>query len=326
MATLDLQAQMQQVQNELRNLRAPSTTMGGQMDAYQARQQQLQSKLQSLAQQQQASVNTAAVANDPVQKAKDEMYGLARGAVTTKNPIDQQILAMLQERTGADAGPFNTATRNALMTQASDAASQAMLNAKGRINGSAGDPSVMAANNEADARRSQAIQQAQLGINSQANVANYDARGQALGQLGGYNQAVQHNQTDNERYLMHLLSQESQYQPDGGQANGIPSFTQFSQSAPQTTRQTSTPWGGFTAQGSAANNSGFVAPKPVAAPATTQAPSQYVMRAPTTEYNSGMISNGQATGGVPGNDAYQFYPKATTTKTVAPTTYNFPGY
>ncbi len=291
MATPSIQDQLRQVQLEMQNLPSPTGPYGPQYEQHQARLLQLQNKQQQLAQQQQAQVNTTAAANDPVQKAKDEMYGLARGAVTTKNPIDQQILAMLQERTGADAGPFNTSTRNALMTQASDAASQAMLNAKGRINGSAGDPSVMAANNEADARRSQAIQQAQLGINSQANVANYDARGQALGQLGGYNQAVQHNQTDNERYLMHLLSQESQYQPDGQQSGGIPTFQQFSQSAPQTTRQTSTPWGGFTAQGSAPDNSGYVAPRSVApapAPVATAAPAQQ--------------------------------PAATTTRTVAPTT------
>lgn len=171
---------------------------------------------------------------DAVDKAKDELYGLARGAVSRTNSIDDMLLQSLQERSGKDAGPFDATTRNALMTQASDAAGQAMLNARGRISGSAGDPSVMAANNEADARRSQAIQQAQLGINTQANVANYDARGQALGQLGGYNQQVQRNQTDNERYLMGLLQQETQYQPDQQGSVGIPTFTQFRQQvAPQ---------------------------------------------------------------------------------------------
>lgn len=174
--------------------------------------------------------NASGGGGDAVDKAKDELYGLARGAVSRTNSIDDLLLQALQERSGKDAGPFDATTRNALMTQASDAAGQAMLNAKGRISGSAGDPSVMAANNEADARRSQAIQQAQLGINTQANVANYDARGQALGQLGSYNQQVQGNKTDNERYLMGLLAQETQYQPDQQQGSmGVPTFTQFRQ-------------------------------------------------------------------------------------------------
>jgi hypothetical protein len=304
-----LAAQQAQIQQQLNNLRAPTTTMGGQMDAYQARQQQLMSQLRNLSQQQQAMQNTTAAANDPVQKAKDEMYGLARGAVTTKNPIDQQILAMLQERTGADAGPFNAETRNALMTSASDAASQAMLNAKGRINGSAGDPSVVAANNEADARRSLAIQQAQLGINTQANVANYDARGQALGQLGGYNQAVQRNQTDNERYLMGLLSQESQYRSDGQPTGGIPSYTQYSQSVTAPQQTTSTPWQGFTNGGTYSQTSGYAAPRQT----TTVAPITQQGATGLQPWQSGAPANYTMTGAagtVTGQNA---------TKTVAPT-------
>ncbi len=83
---------------------------------------------------------------------------------------------------------------------------------------------MIAANNEADARRSAAIQQAQLGINSQANVANYDARGQAIGQLTGVNQMVQNRQTDNQRYLIDMLRQEQRYTP--GTGGGVPSYAQ----------------------------------------------------------------------------------------------------
>lgn len=104
---------------------------------------------------------------------------------------DDMLRRALEERAGAGAGPYDEATRNALMTQASDTAGQVMLNSRARIQGSAGDPSVIAANNEADARRLATIQGAQLGINTQANVANYNARGQALGQLAGYNQNQQ---------------------------------------------------------------------------------------------------------------------------------------
>lgn len=176
--------------------------------------------------------------SDQAQKNRDELFGLARGDLNNKNPIDQMVLQALQDRSGPDAGPFDATTKGALMTQASDAASQAMLNAKGHIQGSAGDQSVIAANNEADARRSQAIQQAQLGINTQANVANYDARGQALGQLGGYNQQVIHNQMDNSRNLQNLLRADITRTQLPDNAGGVPSFTQFSQpQTPQYTQQ-----------------------------------------------------------------------------------------
>lgn len=227
-----LQAQLRQVQS-----RSPGSTVGGggmaQRQSQEAQQRWLQQQYDINAQIQ-ALNNASGGGKDAVDRAKDELYGLARGAVSRTNSIDDMLLQALQERSGKDAGPFDATTRNALMTQASDAAGQAMLNAKGRISGSAGDPSVMAANNEADARRAQALQQAQLGINTQANVANYDARGQALGQLGSYNQQVQANKTDNERYLMGLLAQETQYQPDQQPSGGIPTFTQFrQQAAPQ---------------------------------------------------------------------------------------------
>jgi len=164
-------------------------------------------------------------ASDRIEAARNEAYGLARGAVNDQNPIDQQILAMLQSRSGADGGPYNQATRNALMTQASDTAGQVALNARGRIQGSAGDPSVMAANNEADARRLQSIQQAQLGINSMADVANYNARGQALGQLGSYNQQMQGNKADARNILINMLGREHR-ETEVGAPGGIPSFSE----------------------------------------------------------------------------------------------------
>ena len=116
---------------------------------------------------------------------------MQQGSGGSGNSTDDMLRQALMERAGAGAGPYDEATRNALMTQASDTAGQVALNARGHIHGSAGDPSVIAANNEADARRLATIQGAQLGINTQANVANYNARGQALGQLAGYEQNQQ---------------------------------------------------------------------------------------------------------------------------------------
>jgi len=177
-----------------------------------------------ISQAQGAGANGAA--GDRIEAARNEAYGLARGAVNDQNPIDQQILAMLQSRSGADGGPYNQATRNAMMTQASDTAGQVALNARGRIQGSAGDPSVMAANNEADARRLQSIQQAQLGINSMADVANYNARGQALGQLGSYNQQMQGNRADARNTLINMLGREHR-ETETGAPGGIPSFSEM---------------------------------------------------------------------------------------------------
>ncbi len=314
MATLaELQAQLAQANATTQRLgNTQIHGSGAAMDANQAQMMASQAAAQRISQQMQQMQNTSAAANDPVQKAKDEMYGLARGAVSKQNPIDQMLLQSMQERAGKDAGPYDQTTRDALMTQASDAASQAMRNSKARISGSAGDPSVMAANNEADARRSQAIQQAQLGINTQANVANYDARGQALGQLGNYNQRVQGNQTDNERYLMGLLQQESAYQPDGGQVtNGIPSFAQYSQGATQP-KAASTPWQGFTNGGTYSQTPGYVAPHATVAPTT--APAQQPYTAPAA-------NNGTMTGSAGTYANGQFIPTGSSlVKTVAPTT------
>ena len=316
-----LQAQLQQIQqrgpvavrgmaNGGMGMGAANTDSG--VARFVADQQRLSQQIQQLQ-------NSNGVTNDPIAKARDEAYGLVRGAVSRVNPIDQQILAALQERSGADAGPFDAATRNALMTQASDAAGQAALQQRGRIQGSASDPSVMAANNEADARRQQAIQQAQLGITSQANVANYDARGQALGQLGGYNQQVQGNQTSNERYLMDMLRQESRYQPDA-QQGGVPSFTQFrigGSTAPAAPAAAQAPAPPTAAQWLDYHRlqQGNQRTAQPAQPAQGQN-AQNLIAPRLREPAQTTLTRDSYTGGIPGNNAYQFFPQ---TKTVSPT-------
>jgi hypothetical protein len=149
------------------------------------------------------------------------MQGGGGGSSGSGNGVDDLLRQGLMERAGAGAGPYDAATRAALMTQASDTAGQVALNSRGRIHGSAGDPSVMAANNEADARRLATIQGAQLGINTQANVANYSARGQALGQLAGYQnnqqdfglrQAMANNQANQTAYANNVNAQRWQHQ------------------------------------------------------------------------------------------------------------------
>ena len=249
-------------------------------------------------------------ASDRIEAARNEAYGLARGAVNDQNPIDQQILAMLQSRSGADGGPYNQATRNALMTQASDTAGQVALNARGRIQGSAGDPSVMAANNEADARRLQSIQQAQLGINSMADVANYNARGQALGQLGSYNQQMQGNKADARNTLINMLGREHR-ETEVGAPGGIPSFSMVRGTGPVTS-------GGPdpAAAANAAANAAYANRNPGTAAAQTY----NFGSKPKVDYmgKSGFPSPASYTGGVPGNNAYQFFPQPNQAKVIAP--------
>lgn len=301
----ELQAQLQQANNTTAGWGA-NDPRGSNLQGLLNNQNRAQMLSQQINQMQTASGQSQS--SDPVQKAKDEMYGLVRGAVNRVNPIDQMVLQALQERSGKDAGPYDQATRNALMTQAADTAGQVALNAKGRINGSANDPSVMAANNEADARRLQAIQQAQLGINTQANVANYDARGQALGQLGGYNQQVQGNQISNERYLSGLLQQESQYRPDNQVSQGIPTFQQYSQAAmPQPVQPA---YQGY----QPAQQTAPRPPQPVTQPARTVSPTAVNYQNPTqptytmtgsagtmTGYNSGYGAPATGTATAPQN-------------------------
>jgi len=284
------------------------------------------------------------VEEDRIAAGRKEAYGLARGAVNDQNPIDQQILAMLQSRSGADGGPYNQATRNALMTQASDTAGQVALNARGRIQGSAGDPSVMAANNEADARRLQSIQQAQLGINSMADVANYNARGQALGQLGSYNQQMQGNKADARNNLINMLGREHR-ETEAGAPGGIPSFSEArgggrSASADlwNSRNNVGTQPGqiqpGQMVRGTGPVTSGGSDPVADAAAANAAANAAYANRNPGTAaaqtYNfgskpkvdymgkSGFPSPASYTGGVPGNNAYQFFPQPNQAKVIAP--------
>lgn len=225
----EIQAQIDQL-NANFNRQWDGNISGMNAQRYQAAEAQRMAQQAALSRQAQAVNGTGGTGGDRIEDARKEAYGLARGAVSRVNPIDQMILQALQERSGKDAGPFDATTRNALLTQAADAAGQAALNQRGRIQGSASDPSVQAANNEAEARRQQAIQQANLGINTQASVANYDARGQALSQLGNYNQQVQGNQTDNERWLQSMLMREMDTRQVG--TPGIPTYQQFTIGGP----------------------------------------------------------------------------------------------
>lgn len=152
---------------------------------------------------------------DPVgslQDARSEAYGLARGRLD-QDPTDAYLLEELRRRSGAGAGPFDATTRNALLTQAAQDAAAAESVQRGRVSGSADDPSVMAAMNEAAARRQATVQNARLGIDAQAGAANYASQGQSLGQLAGVNQAQQQMRSGSINDLIGMLSREERSTP-----------------------------------------------------------------------------------------------------------------
>lgn len=176
----------------------------------------------------QLNAGSGAAGNDPAsqaQRAHDELFGLARGRLSDLrgDSADQMVLNSLMQRSGSDAGPYDKTTVNALLTGASGQARQAersQMAQLGRGGLSVMDPAYQSAAREIQAQRQIANQQANLGIQQQANLANYAARGQALGQLGGFNQMRNAGITDASRYLGGLLAAEQFTQPEAQPYSG----------------------------------------------------------------------------------------------------------
>jgi len=110
-----------------------------------------------------------------------------------QDPMDQMLRQQLMARAGGQSQPYDARTINALKTGANEQAASAEMANNQRAQQSLeqrgfkpGDPGYEAAMSRNQLARQQANQQASLGINQQANVANYNAQGQALGQMGGY--------------------------------------------------------------------------------------------------------------------------------------------
>lgn len=156
-----------------------------------------------------------------IDAARNEAFGLLRGR-TGSNATDQYLLRELRGR-ASGGGPYDQRTQNALFTQAAEdaaAAERAQLRGMG---GSATDPSNQAAMAEAAARRQATVQGAHLNIAQNANVANYNAQGQNLGQLAGVNQAQQQVQGNAVQNLVDLLAREQRAE----QMPGVPSYQQY---------------------------------------------------------------------------------------------------
>lgn len=220
-----LRAQLQAIQS-----RPPGSTAGGggtaQRQSQQAQQQWLQqqyainSQIQNLSN---AAQSGGAGGADQAQRNQDEILGLARGDISRfqGDTVDEMLLSQLRGRVEG-GGPYNEEVRNSLLTQAGESAAAVQANDLARIQGggNASDPSVQSQVAEANARRQAALQQAQLGIGQVANLANYNAQGQALNQLGNFNQGRQQGLSERERYLNSLLGQINYTQEQGGGGGG----------------------------------------------------------------------------------------------------------
>lgn len=149
-------------------------------------------------------------AQERAQAARKKLFDMAEGRLgeLRSDEVDRLVLDGLRQRSGTGAGPYDAETVNALRTGAADQAAQVERNALSRIQGSAGDPSTQSQIAEAQAARQAAIQRANLDISQRANAANYDARGQALGQLAGFNMARNNQITDQTNRVGNLVASE----------------------------------------------------------------------------------------------------------------------
>ena len=105
------------------------------------------------------------------------------------DPVDQMLMQQLTGRTQGDV-PYSDTVTNAMMTQRGEQAAtgqQAAVDRLLRSGMSPSDPAFHAALAQLESGRQGSLQSLRTQIDSQANLANYDARGQAIGQLGGLN-------------------------------------------------------------------------------------------------------------------------------------------
>jgi len=105
------------------------------------------------------------------------------------DPVDQMLMQQLTGRTQGDV-PYSDTVTNAMMTQRGEqsaAGQQAAVDRLLRSGMSPSDPAFHAALAQLESGRQGSLQSLRTQIDSQANLANYDARGQAIGQLGGLN-------------------------------------------------------------------------------------------------------------------------------------------
>lgn len=150
---------------------------------------------------------------------RNESYDIARQGVARaggSDPTDQFIMERLRAAAGPGGGPYDATTRNAMFTQQASMAGHAAGNEGNQIlqqaaerGLSADDPAVQAALRRTQGGQAQAAQRARLGIDLEANRANYGAQQAALGQLAGARAQQRGEQTSAEDRLRQMLMNEA---------------------------------------------------------------------------------------------------------------------
>ncbi len=153
-----------------------------------------------------------------------DMYDLLSGRIGAlqNDPLDNAISAQLMGRVNGTNVPYDQATRNAYYTNASDQSAAAENAQAARIHGNPSDPSYQAAMRELQANRAGSNQAARLSVDMNANLANYNAQGQAMSQGGAWNANRQGAITDQSNRLAQTLGNQQFTTQTGG--GGMPSF------------------------------------------------------------------------------------------------------
>jgi hypothetical protein len=195
---------------------AMRTTMGGRaIPNLVTPQTQAQMQVGNLQRQQQQAMGQAgqdAFTASELQRrenVRNELYGTARGREQElrDDPLNAAIRQRLQERIGG-GGPFDDATRNAMLAQQAEMGDAAMAAQMRQMGGRPGDPAFEAQRRGLDLQRAQGMQGAARNIDMQRSLTNYNAMGQDLGQAASINQAQQAQVTDAQRFLQSLLGSE----------------------------------------------------------------------------------------------------------------------
>lgn len=184
-----------------RRLTQPSGMMAtpGQFAAYNAQQNALrqasnQAMDAELGMQYQDPSRNPQAAFQRILGTSEDFYNQNSG----ESAMDSMLREQLMARVSGQQQPYDATTINALKTGANEQAAQAQMVNDQRAQANLqergfkpGDPGYQAAMARSQLQRQQANQQASLGINQQANLANYNAKGQAIGQA---------SQVGNEQY------------------------------------------------------------------------------------------------------------------------------
>lgn len=171
----------------------------------------------------QAAMNQSAISGqDPSMSpgaAMNRIIGIGDQAYqqAQNNPVDQMLMQELSKRVSGQTNPYDATTINAMKTGAAEQSAgaemannqQAMQSLESR-GFTPNDPSYQAALSQNQTQRQQSNQAANLSIAQNANLANYNAQGQAIGQANAVNRGAQQQQLAAGQFATQGLNQVNQ--------------------------------------------------------------------------------------------------------------------